>query len=103
MPITQSDTACKPFHRASIEIKALQEIARSGRLRIRAFGDERFFGIETTSGLDLETAAERLPEMMASGIAAVYRDSDGYFIGPKNPDCIGGVADPQFQPVRGTA
>lgn len=73
---------------ADVSIGQLQVFARQGKLRIRAFGEDNFFGLDRIFGGNLDLAAKALPGMFDSGMLALYRDVDGLFLGPINPKLI---------------
>lgn len=87
---------------SEISIGDLQNLARHGQLRMRAFGQVTFFGTENFYGGSLVRAADDLPRILNCGLVAVYFDRDGIFIGPKNIELIGD-ADATDQSVGGTA
>lgn len=93
---------CGQDTQSEITIDDLQDIARRGKLRMRAFGQVTFFGTENCYGGSLSRAAEDLPRILNCGLVAVYRDCDGIFIGPKNIALVGD-ADAASQFVGGSA
>lgn len=71
-----------------ITMEALQELARRGKLRARAFGEHHLFGVHMPFRGDLERAAASLPGMFETGTVALYRDDNGLFVGPSNSRLI---------------
>jgi len=84
----------------TMTIGELQDLARRGKLRMRAFGSVTFFGTEAFYGGSLDKAADDLPRLLNTGLVAVYFDGDGVFLGPSNIDLVGD-ADPTSQSTRG--
>lgn len=69
----------------TITMDRLQDLARAGELRIRAFGETHVFGATRPYGGNLAQAAADLPDVLSSGLARLYEDEKGLFIGPNNP------------------
>lgn len=72
----------------TITIEKLQILARAGDLRVRAFGETNVFGAARPYSGNFEQAAADLPDMLGSGLAKLYEDDDGLFIGPVNPTFV---------------
>jgi hypothetical protein len=77
----------------SMEIEHLQQLARDGQLRWRAFGEERIYGSDRRFGGNLKVAAASLPSVIETGMVRVYKDALGFFIGPINPRYIAECMD----------
>lgn len=80
---------------AGLTIDQLQALARKGKLRLRAFGDESFFGIGAPFYGDLDRAAAGLSHALSAGMMAAYFDANGLFVGPSNPKLV------SFNPFAG--
>ena len=78
---------------AGITMAQLQVFARRGNLRIRAFGENHFYGFDRIFGGNLDLAAAALPEMFGTGMLALYRDLHGLFLGPVNSKLIDTYAE----------
>ena len=66
----------------------LKDLARRGKLRFRAFGEDVFYGVGDPFHGDLSRAAEALDRIMQTGMAAVYYDQNGLFLGPTNSQFV---------------
>lgn len=71
-----------------IPLAELQAIIRAGQLREWAFGEQNTYGAGDPYAGDFDRAADDFPLIIATGLARVYYDADGYFIGPVNPFLI---------------
>lgn len=72
-----------------ITVEELQKLARSGKLRVRAFGEQHLFGDEGSFfSANIDRAVEALPDMIGTGFLNVYQDEEGLFVGPSNPRLV---------------
>lgn len=69
----------------TITVDEMKTLARRGKLRFRAFGEEHFYGVGHPFYGDLARAANELDRVLACGMVAVYSDANGIFLGPLNP------------------
>lgn len=73
-------------HRSeTITVDEIKDLARRGKLRFRAFGEEHFYGVGHPFHGDLARAANDLDRILTCGMVAVYSDANGIFLGPINP------------------
>lgn len=73
---------------STITLAEIKDLARRGKLRFRAFGDDVFFGVGHPYHGDLERAAAALDHVLLSGMIAAYIDEHGIFLGPANPKFV---------------
>lgn len=73
---------------SKMTIEQIQDLARAGKLRMRAFGEDTFYGIGRPFSGNLERAADGIPHAFSTGMVALYYDADGIFIGPSNPKLV---------------
>lgn len=73
---------------SQMTIEQLQDLARCGKMRMRIFGEESFYGIGLPFSGNLDRAADGLPHAFNTGMVALYYDANGLFIGPSNPALI---------------
>ena len=71
----------------------LLEIAAREKLRLRAFGETVIFGHHKPFDGDSQLALAALSAMIDGGQIGVYRDEDGLFVGPTDPDLIDTMTD----------
>ena len=68
---------------------SLAMMAERGWLRLRAFGATSIYGQGAPfHGKRRKKASETLLRSIQNGFMALYRDGDGYFVGPADPSEI---------------
>lgn len=81
-------------HRSeTITVEEVKDLARRGKLRWRAFGEEYFYGVGHPFHGDLARAALELDRILSCGLVAVYSDKNGIFLGPRNPSFVAAAFD----------
>lgn len=66
----------------------LLDLAAREALRMRAFGETVIFGQHKPFDGNYQLASEALSDMIDAGLVGVYRDEDGIFVGPSDPNHI---------------
>lgn len=79
-------------HDQQFTLAEIKELARRGKLRFRAFGEEDFYGVGHPFYGDLARAADELDRIMQTGMVALYYDQNGLFLGPSNPKFVADIA-----------
>lgn len=66
------------------------DLASMGVLRVRAFGECRFWGEGLVWGEINWDPVDMLEQVIDEGLMRVYSDENGLFVGPSNPARVGG-------------
>jgi hypothetical protein len=70
--------------------REILELASQERLRMRAFGETAIYGRHKPFDGDSSRAINALSRLLDDGLVTIYRDEDGLFVGPSNPNLIDG-------------
>lgn len=77
----------------TIHVDEIVELARSGQLRVRAFGETVTWGDgRAWAGLCTHDTLVGLVDALRAGAMRAYTDRDGIFVGPPNPAYVDGGA-----------
>lgn len=70
----------------TIPLDDIVELARAGRLRVRAFGETVMWGNgRVWAGRNMEDTLDALAAALVDGVLRIYTDRDGVFVGPPDP------------------